>query len=559
MKRTTMQWGWMAAAFFCVAVLFAPRAAAAQSASFNDIGNSYAQQAILRLYQQGIMKGTSATAFSPNKSMTRAELITTLGRLLKLEPATGPIMPFGDVSSGAWYYGWVQTAVQLELASGTSASTFAPQKAVTRQEAAVWLAKFLKQQTGAGNAAGNGSFHDGETIASWAASAVSAVYKLGLIKGDNEGNFRPTDPITRQEAAVLLDRVLQHDGWASELAEKTGERISLGWHYGQTTEQYQKSIQQSNVNTLSPRWYFVDGNGTVSDQTDARLVSWAKANGKQIWAMVGNRSDQDATHQLLSSEKSRNAAAASLAALAKNHGLNGLNLDFENVAPRDRAALTAFVALLSQKLHANRQVLSVDVSPDRDTDWTEAFDYASLGKHADYIVLMGYDQHYGGSPAPGPNASLPYVQEAVRKLLRLVPATKTILALPFYNREWTPKQNEVELSSKFVTLREQNELIKRYSAKPAWDPTLGQYVTGYLVPGYNNGVFPSGNIAQPIQKFLWLEDGRSLSAKYRYAAEQGMAGTAYWYIGGESGDIWASLRNAERFFGYDFLGARITK
>ncbi|MHA7965062.1 S-layer homology domain-containing protein [Paenibacillus sp. CAU 1782] len=538
MKRIRVRFGVLTVAVMLACGLFGPRAGAAQKVPFEDIGSSYARTSIIHLYQQKIMTGTSSTTFSPVKSMTRAELLTSLNRMLKLEPVLGPISPFEDVCPAAWYYGWVQASLQLGLANGTSATSFSPERAVTRQEAAVWLVKALKQGDSYSDADVGGIFGDGQAIAEWAKHAVAAAYQLGLIKGDGAGNFRPADSITRQEAAVLLDRVLQNEAWASELNRSSDERIVMGWNYGQTTAQYQANLGQSNVNTLSPRWYFVDGDGSIADLTDSSLILWARTNAKKVWAMVGNRADQAATHQMLSNAANRDAAVASLAALAVKYRLDGLNLDFENVAPQDRTALTTFVTLLARKLHANGQTLSVDVSPDRDTDWTEAFDYAALGRQADYIVLMGYDEHYGGSPIPGPNASLLYDQKAVARLLQTVSDDKIILALPFYNREWAQEQPGAARSSRFISLLEQNELLMRYSAKPVWDAALGQYVASYM----------SGS----VKRTIWLEEGRSLTAKYRLAIDQNLAGVAYWYIGGESSDIWASLRNAATYGEYSF-------
>ncbi len=522
----------------CLAVNMLPQAvsAAAKTLPFDDISTSYARDEIIDLYNKKIITGTSATSFSPKKSITRAEFITVLDRLLKLEPVTSPVSPYTDVAKSAWYYGWIQAAVQLELASGTSATAFAPTKPVTRQEAAVMIARGLKQTET--EAASSSSYKDQDQIAGWASEAVASVSGLGLMKGDETGSFRPSNPITRQETAVLLARVLKQASWASELETKLDERIVLGWQYGQTTAQYQSNILKSNVNTLSPRWYFVGSTGAVSDGTDAALVTWAKKNAKKVWAMVGNRSDQEATHQLLSSASARTKAVDALAALVIKYGLDGLNIDFENVAPADRAYFTTFVTQLAVKLHALGAVLSVDVSPDLGTDWTEAFDYAALGKQADYIVLMGYDEHYGGSVYPGPNASLPYDRSAIKTLTKVVSSKKVILAFPFYNRDWSLNSNGTVASSAYVSLTEQNQLLSSYAMKPVWNSTLGQYVASYT----------KGSIKHTI----WIEDGRSLIAKYRLVVQNGLAGVAYWHIGGESSDIWASLRNAEKYEDYNF-------
>lgn len=525
-----------AIAVCCAASGFLQPASAQTALPFDDISTSYAKDEIIDLHNKKILTGTSDTSFSPTQSITRAEFITVLDRLLSLEPVTSTVSPYTDVAKSAWYYGWIQAAVQLNLASGTSATTFAPAKAVTRQEAAVWIAKALKQTGNSSSAAA--SFNDVNRIADWASASVAAVNKLGLIKGDTTGNFRPTDPITRQETAVLIDRVLQNNSWAAELAAAPAERIMIGWQFGQTTAQYESNVLKSNVNTLSPRWYFVGKTGTVTDTTDSALVTWAKKHDKQVWAMVGNRSDQEATHQMLSNSTARNAAVTQLTALVKKYGLGGLNIDFENVAPADRASLTSFITLLAEKLHAIDATLSIDVSPDLGSDWTEAFDYAALGKQADYIVMMGYDEHYGGSLMPGSNASLPYDESAVNKLLKVVSSKKVILALPFYNRDWTLKKDGTVASSDFITLTQQNQMIKTYSLKPVWNAALGQYVASYTKSG--------------LKHTIWFEDGRSLIAKYNLSVSKNLAGVAYWYIGGESADVWASMSNAEKFYDYSF-------
>ncbi|MFD0589315.1 S-layer homology domain-containing protein [Paenibacillus sp. GCM10027627] len=515
---------------------FSPISVAASAASFNDISTSYAKNEIINLYNKKIITGTSATSFSPNRAVTRAEFIAILNRLLKLEPVASPITPYNDVVQNAWYYGFIQAAVQLGIAKGTSATAFAPNQSVTRQEAAVWMARALKQ-TG-NKPISSTAFKDGDQIADWASASISEVQKLGVIKGDMTGHFRPTDPISRQETAVLMDRVLQKDSWVRELEAKPNERIILGWQYGQTTAQYQNNILQSNVNTLSPRWYFTNGTSDITNTTDTTLIAWAKKNNKQIWPMVGNRFDQEATHQMLTTATARDKVINQLVDSVKKYGLQGLNIDFENVAPKDRQSFTTFITLLAEKLHAQKAVLSIDVSPDLGTDWTEAFDYAALGKQADYMVMMGYDEHYGELSGAGSNASLPYVTKAVNTLLKVVPSQKVILVLPFYNRDWTLKPDGSVSSSEFITLTKQNEMMKTYSLKPVWDEPSGQYVASYM--------------KQSMKHTIWLEEGRSLTAKFALVANQKLAGTAYWYIGGESKDVWQSLRNAEKYYDYSF-------
>ncbi|OMF36861.1 hypothetical protein BK133_08025 [Paenibacillus sp. FSL H8-0548] len=536
MKRTYTRLLLTAVALLVMITAMGQLAGSQSSIPFDDISHSYAEQEIIDLYNRKIITGTSERSFSPLKSISRAEFVTVLDRLLGLEPVQSPVSPFADVAKQAWYYGWIQAAVQLGLADGVSANSFAPSKPVTRQEAAVLLARALKKTTNQANA--KLLFGDGDQIAGWAAPSVATVKSLGLMKGDDHSNFRPSDPITRQETAVMIYRVLQNKAWAAELAAKPVESIKLGWQYGQTTQQYKENILLSNVNTLSPRWYFLEASGAITDYTDKSLVTWAKQHNKKVWAMVGNRSNQTATSQMLSTAKARSAVIAKLAAFAKTYELDGLNIDFENVAPKDRAALTAFIAELSEKLTQMKVTLSMDVSPDRGTDWTDAFDFASLGKQVDYMVLMGYDEHWGASSGAGSNASLGFYQAALDKLMKQVNSGKIILAVPFYNRDWNLNKDGSVASSEFISLSEQNALMSKFSIKPVWDAKIGQYTAAYTKNG--------------VTHRMWLEDGRSLTAKYKLAVEANFAGLAYWHIGGESADVWASFRNADRFLHYSF-------
>lgn len=516
--------------------LLQPASAAKSTLPFNDIATSYAKDAIIRLYEKQIITGTSTTTYSPKLPVTRAEFITILDRLLGLEPVKSTVSPFTDVAANAWYYGYVQTAVQLGLADGTSSSTFEPGKQVTRQEAAILLIRALKQSSASTGTGSTSVFKDAAAIADWAAGSVAAVQKLGLMTGDDTGKFRPQASLTREETAAILDRVLQNDKWSDSLEAEASdsEPVQLGWQYGQTTAQYEQTILGSNINTLSPRWYFISASGTLTDNTDKTLLTWADKQTKKVWAMVGNRSDQEATHTMLSSATARGKTVDALTKAVKQYGLDGLNIDFENVAAADRTSMTTFITELSTKLHAIDAVVAVNVSPDLGTDWTDAFDYSALGKQADYIVMMGYDEHWGGSAA-GSVSSLTFVQNAVTKLLKVVSSSKVILAIPFYNRDWIMNSDGSTQSSTIINLSQQNALIQTYKIRPVWNSTVGQYTVSYK----NSG----------LQHRIWVEDGRSVSLKYKLAVDKDLAGLAYWYIGGESTDIWDSLSNAERFYG----------
>ena len=198
---------------------------------------------------------------------------------------------------------------------------------------------------------------------------------------------------------------------------------------------------------------------------------------------------------------------------------------------------TAFIAKLAQELHSVSAVLSVDLPPDLDTDWSDAYNYAELAKSADYLVIMTYDEHWGGAAA-GSIASLGWVDNHLQKLLTQVPSNQLIMGMPLYTRDWSLSSTGATLSSEDITLAAQNNRMNQYGLKPKWNDTLGQYTMEYR----KNGTLHK----------IWLEDARSLSEKLRLGMKFGVAGYAYWHIGGESPDIWTSLQNAEKYAGYSF-------
>ena len=509
------------------------QAAAAQQV-FKDTSSSYAKDAIARLVKAGIAAGTTENTFEPKKAVTRAEFATFAVRLLGLKPVKNNINPYNDVSMNAWYYGNVAAMTNLSILEGKSQGVFQPNASITREEAAALLVRMLKQSSKSTNLL-SATYEDAAEISDWARPYVQTVYQLGLMRG-SDGKFRPHDQVTREEAAVMLDAILQKKTWSDQLKGEDQLGIQLGWQYNASTAEFKKQIEQSEANTLVPRWFFLNSSMKVTDLTDTSLLSWASATDRQVWPLLGNRSNPDLTHQMLSSSANRTSVISQVTSFVKTYKLGGINVDFENVLPADREGMTAFITSLTTALHALGAVVSVDVSPDLGTDWTDAFDYAQLGAVSDYMVLMGYEEHWNGDPQAGSVASLPWVERALDTMLAEVVRAKTILALPLYTRDWSSVNPAA--SSWDITLAEQGTRARASGSVRRWDADLVQYVIGYN----SNGT----------PRYIWAEDSRSLSAKVMMSGERNIAGLAYWYMGGETADIWNAISNASRFESYIF-------
>lgn len=492
----------------------------ADNAPFTDIHNSYARSEITRLHKQGIVKGDGNGRFHPGQPVTRAEFVTMLGRTLGVNPVFSPLQAFRDVPRAHWANGWIHAAVQSSIAQGTSPVTFAPAHAISRQEAAVMIMRAYSRQTGISP---SDVLQDQHEVAQWALPSVKQAVDSGLMTGF-DGRFRPRATLTREELAVIVSRMVGVPASGSGVERPS---IQLAWQYGGTTGDFIKQVQHTPVNVLSPRWFFLDKSGNVTDSGDASLVKWAHENNKQVWAMVGNRFQADVTHQLVSQEARRKAFMERIVHLSEKYRLDGINLDFENVKASDRRDFSVFIRELSQVLREKGVLLSVDVPPDLGNSWSAAYDYEELGRHVDYLVIMTYDEHWSGSPRAGSVSSLPWFEQHLRNITARVPAKKIIAGMPLYTRDWFVANGKVE--SRDLLIQEQYDLLAQKKPRIAWEPNMAQYVATYT--------------QSSVVHTIWVEDSRSIAEKIKASRALGISGTAYWHLGGGTRDIWTTVDN----------------
>ena len=522
-KRTIHTWILSLCVFVCgLGLVFSVPGSSANGYALRDISGSYAAEQIADLYEAGIVSGDENGYYHPARAVTRAEFVAMLHRTLGIRKVAGGIAAYSDVPASSWAYGDIQAASALGLVNGTSSRSFSAQRSISREEAAAILVRALADS--ASTATGPVPLRDAGSISKWARPAVSQVVQKGWMTG-YQGYFRPHDSLTREETAVLFQRIYTV---LNKQNVSTGERISLGWQYRSTTEEYIAQVKQSNVNTLSPRWYFLRDDGSVSDNTDTSLVQWAHKNGKEVWPMFGNRFDAETTHAVLADAGKRREIVHTIASYVDRYELDGINVDFEGFSVRDRDSFTALIKELNTALGKFGAVVSVDIPPDTGTDWSDPFDYKKLAKYADYLVVMAYDQHWSGGPKAGSVSSLPWMSGVVDDLLQHIPARKLVVGLPFYTREWYTENGQVK--SNDLSLPASRQMVSRHKGSLWWDQALGQYVSTYYKKG--------------VKYTVWLEDSRSLGLKTKTALERNVAGFAYWYLGSESPDVWTAMNNS---------------
>ncbi len=175
------------------------------SNSFTDINGHWAKQAIDYVVGKGYFFGLSNAEFGPNKSITRGQFVTVLGRMLNVNTSIYNAQNFNDVKSSMYYSSYIAWANKMGIVSGVGQGRFAPDKELTREEMAVIMSKFLKVSNKSLNAKGNSNgFMDDGKIESWAKEAVKEMAKLGVVNGMGDGKFAPKSPFTRAQVAQVL-------------------------------------------------------------------------------------------------------------------------------------------------------------------------------------------------------------------------------------------------------------------------------------------------------------------------------------------------------------------
>lgn len=309
-------------------------------------------------------------------------------------------------------------------------------------------------------------------------------------------------------------------------------RVNMVWHqvFNMTANGslQEKMAEAKGVNVISPTWFHItDTEGAVSSLADIAYVQWAHQNGCKVWPLFSNSFDKAITHAVLSSTAKREKVIRQILSFVDLYDLDGINIDFEEVPKEDGPAYVQFVKELSLFLKQKGVTVSVDMYVPK--PWTEHYGRAEIGKYIDYLIIMGYDEHWSTSPKSGSVASINFVREGVTDTLASVPANKVILGIPFYTRLWqeTGSGNSIKVSSKAYGMGYGKQLMIDKGAKIEWNEEVAQYY----------GEYKEGDVTFK----MWLEDQRSLAEKLKVASQYHLAGVAGWKLGLESEEAWEAI------------------
>lgn len=284
----------------------------------------------------------------------------------------------------------------------------------------------------------------------------------------------------------------------------------------------QMTVDTQGLTTISPTWFSVtDNNGTISSLASADYVNQAHGMGLEVWGLIDNFNSAVDNLTILSSTAARANIIQQLMAQAAAVGLDGINLDFETITEEQAPHYIQFVRELSIACRNQGLVFSID---DPVPTYSMHYDRTEQGIVADYVIIMGYDEHYAGSAEAGSVSSLGFVKAGIEDTLKEVPAQKVINAIPFYTRVWIQPFGAGNLTSEVLGMDGASNYISEHGMDTYWDEEAGQNVASVEA---EDGIYT-----------IWVEDEQSIGEKMKLIQEHQLAGVAEWKLGFERASVW---------------------
>ena len=306
-------------------------------------------------------------------------------------------------------------------------------------------------------------------------------------------------------------------------------KVSLVWDYYSeyATAPNRQGTKIDGVNVVSPAFANLEKSGSLNiniGEAGKKYVEWAHENEYKVWAIVSNNSYKTPTSEVLNDYKKRADLINKIVTMTISYNLDGVYIDFENMNESDKDVFSRFIIELAPRLKEYGKVLSVDVTaPDGSPDWSLCYNRNKIGKIADYVIFMAYDQYGVSSTSAGTTAGADWVEVNIKKFLgqEEVAAEKIILGMPFYTRAWNETSSGVKstvISMKYVDSAVPEEATRQ------WNNDLKQYYVEYQKNGTNYK--------------MWIEDENSIEAKFILMHNYNLAGAAYWQKDMEKEGIW---------------------
>ncbi|MBQ9360989.1 MAG: SH3 domain-containing protein [Lachnospiraceae bacterium] len=303
------------------------------------------------------------------------------------------------------------------------------------------------------------------------------------------------------------------------------DKVVLGFHNVAVPDanSYVREViaQTKGMNVIAPTWFSLsDNEGNISDIGSGDYVYTARSLECGVWGVVDNFTNQVDTNEVLSHTSKRLLLEQNIINAAVNYDLQGINIDFEQLEGETGDDFAQFLRELSIQTRAHKLILSIDNYVPQ--DYTDFYRRDIQGKVAEYVVIMGYDEHTSASSEAGSVASLGFVTQGIEDTLKEVPASQVINAIPFYTRKWAYEGGT--LSCESLGMRDAQAFIADNGIQTTWDAETAQNYASFEKDG--------------VTYSIWLEDAESIASKLNVMTAHDLGGAACWKLGQEMPDIW---------------------
>lgn len=306
-------------------------------------------------------------------------------------------------------------------------------------------------------------------------------------------------------------------------------RLVLGYYTGDAASLASAEATDTPLNEVSMDLVTVDADGGLHGDVSGDLLASDQSQGKLSYVTVSNfgATDFDPAIAHGAMVTHHGATLANIVALAKTARLTGINIDFEGLFPADRDVYTQFVTELAAQLHSAGSMLMLSVpaksADDPGDSWIGAFDYAALGKVADFLQVMTYDEHVPGQP-PGPVAGIDWMSADLHYAVSQVDADKILSGLPAYGYDFDVTHN----TGVQVDWKDSAALAKSTRAHPVWDPVSESEHFDYTAG--------DGSLHQ-----VWYETPQGIQDKAHLVMTLKLAGVSMWALGFEDDAFWSAV------------------
>ena len=317
------------------------------------------------------------------------------------------------------------------------------------------------------------------------------------------------------------------------------QRYVMTYLYG--NDDYITMIEErgNNFNEVSPSYFDITEEGNLKvNYINQNFVKEMQSQNIKVVPFFSNHWDRESGRKALENYEK---TASALAKAVKDNGLDGVNIDVENLTELDRENYVNLIKMLRAKMPSDKLVVvSVAANPcGIDYGWQGSYDYKELAKYADYLMIMAYDEHYEGGEN-GPVASINFVEKSIKYALTRVEKEKIVLGIPLYGRYWNKSTNAGGYG---VSLTKIENILKKYVSEIVYDKASESVKATVTIKSTDEALNLNGKSLNAGKYIFWYENKESIDAKLDMIEKYNIKGVGMWKVGLETSSIWDTIEN----------------